>query len=219
MVGDHHRVLRITQAQLLLQPLPARIVPARSHRRKQTVFALLPVHLRRPSDPDLRIVAHALARRAHRHQLFIGAVQRVECAAMPKNGDASGLGLLVGRRSLRNLLCGCDASHRWVHTAVAQPVLRGYLLSVATRTIPVGTAYAVWVGIGAAGTALYGVLALGEDRSLLRMLCFALIVAGIAGLKLLSEVTLAKGLAQPQQRLGMGAADFAASAESLRLRS
>lgn len=61
-----------------------------------------------------------------------------------------------------------------------------YLLSLATRTIPVGTAYAVWVGIGAVGTELYGVLALGEDRSLLRMLCFAPIVAGIAGLKLLS---------------------------------
>lgn len=39
-----------------------------------------------------------------------------------------------------------------------------YLLSLATRTIPVGTAYAVWVGIGALGTAVFGVLYLGEDR-------------------------------------------------------
>lgn len=61
-----------------------------------------------------------------------------------------------------------------------------YLLSLATRTSPMGTAYTVWVGFGAVGTALYGVVALGEDRSLLRMLCFALIVAGTAGLKLLS---------------------------------
>lgn len=61
-----------------------------------------------------------------------------------------------------------------------------YLLSLAARSIPIGTAYAVWVGIGAVGTAAYGILALGEDKSLLRMLCFALIVAGIAGLKLLS---------------------------------
>ena len=61
-----------------------------------------------------------------------------------------------------------------------------YLLSLATRTIPVGTAYAVWVGIGAVGTAVYGILALGEDRGVLRLLCFALIIAGIAGLKLLS---------------------------------
>lgn len=62
-----------------------------------------------------------------------------------------------------------------------------YLISLATRTIPLGTAYAVWVGIGAIGTAAYGVLALGEDRSALRMLCFFLILAGIVGLKLVSS--------------------------------
>jgi quaternary ammonium compound-resistance protein SugE len=61
-----------------------------------------------------------------------------------------------------------------------------YLLSLATRSIPVGTAYAVWVGIGGVGTAIYGMLMLGEDRSLLRILCFVLILAGIVGLKLLS---------------------------------
>lgn len=61
-----------------------------------------------------------------------------------------------------------------------------YLLSLATRSIPIGTAYAVWVGIGAVGTAVYGMLVLGEDKGLLRVLCFVLIVAGIAGLKLLS---------------------------------
>lgn len=62
-----------------------------------------------------------------------------------------------------------------------------YLLSLATRSIPVGTAYAVWVGIGAIGTAIYGMLMLGEDRSLLRVMCFLLILAGIVGLKLLSS--------------------------------
>lgn len=61
-----------------------------------------------------------------------------------------------------------------------------YLLSLAARTIPVGTAYAVWVGIGGVGTAIYGILMLGEDRSLLRIMCFMLILAGIVGLKLLS---------------------------------
>ncbi|MDZ7875037.1 MAG: multidrug efflux SMR transporter [Rhizobium sp.] len=61
-----------------------------------------------------------------------------------------------------------------------------YLLSLATRTIPIGTAYAVWVGIGAIGTAAYGMMALGEDRSPLRIICFMLILAGIVGLKLLS---------------------------------
>lgn len=61
-----------------------------------------------------------------------------------------------------------------------------YLLSLATRTIPVGTAYAVWVGIGAIGTAIYGVWMLGEDKSLGRMICFALILMGIVGLKFFS---------------------------------
>ena len=61
-----------------------------------------------------------------------------------------------------------------------------YLLSLATRTIPVGTAYAVWVGIGAVGTAVYGMLVLGEDRSVARMACFGLIIMGIVGLKLLT---------------------------------
>ena len=61
-----------------------------------------------------------------------------------------------------------------------------YLLSLATRTIPVGSAYAVWVGIGAVGTAAYGMLFLGEDRSLARMACFGLILMGIVGLKFLT---------------------------------
>lgn len=61
-----------------------------------------------------------------------------------------------------------------------------YLLSLATRTIPIGTAYAVWVGIGAVGTAVYGMVFLGEDRSWLRIMCFVLIISGIAGLKLLA---------------------------------
>lgn len=64
-----------------------------------------------------------------------------------------------------------------------------YLLSLAVKTIPIGTAYAVWVGIGAIGTAAYGILVLGEDRGLLRMLCFLLILAGIVGLKVLSPAT------------------------------
>lgn len=62
-----------------------------------------------------------------------------------------------------------------------------YFLSLATRTVPLGTAYAVWVGIGALGTAIYGVLVLGEDRSLARAACFLLILAGIVGLKLVSS--------------------------------
>jgi quaternary ammonium compound-resistance protein SugE len=59
-----------------------------------------------------------------------------------------------------------------------------YLLSRALREIPVGTGYAVWTGVGAVGTALVGIVLLGEPRDLARLACLALIVLGIAGLKL-----------------------------------
>ncbi|HCE3975601.1 TPA: quaternary ammonium compound efflux SMR transporter SugE, partial [Enterobacter hormaechei] len=54
----------------------------------------------------------------------------------------------------------------------------------AMRTLPVGTAYAVWTGIGAVGAAITGILLLGESASLARIASLALIVAGIIGLKL-----------------------------------
>ncbi|AEB43532.1 MULTISPECIES: DMT family transporter [Micromonospora] len=57
-------------------------------------------------------------------------------------------------------------------------------LAYALREIPVGTGYAVWVGIGATGTALVGMLALGESTSLPRILCLLLVVAGVVGLKI-----------------------------------
>lgn len=57
-------------------------------------------------------------------------------------------------------------------------------LAFALRSIPVGTGYAVWVGIGAVGTAAYGILVLDESTAPLRLLCLALIVAGVVGLKL-----------------------------------
>ncbi|MET7946159.1 quaternary ammonium compound efflux SMR transporter SugE [Micromonospora sp. NPDC005324] len=57
-------------------------------------------------------------------------------------------------------------------------------LSYALRDIPVGTGYAVWVGIGAVGTALVGMLVLGESASLPRILCLLLVVAGVIGLKI-----------------------------------
>ena len=58
------------------------------------------------------------------------------------------------------------------------------LLSWAMRSLPVGTAYAVWTGIGAVGAAITGILLLGESASLARIASRALIVAGIVGLKL-----------------------------------
>ncbi len=59
-------------------------------------------------------------------------------------------------------------------------------LAYALRSIPVGTGYAIWVGIGAVGTAAYGIAALGETASVARILCLLLIVAGVVGLKVVS---------------------------------
>ena len=58
------------------------------------------------------------------------------------------------------------------------------LLGIAMKSLPVGTAYAVWVGVGAVGTAVLGVVLLGEAASPARVASIALIVAGIVGLKL-----------------------------------
>lgn len=61
-----------------------------------------------------------------------------------------------------------------------------YFLAQALKTIPVGTGYAVWTGIGAVGTAILGIVLFAESTALPRLLCIGLIVAGIAGLKLTS---------------------------------
>jgi quaternary ammonium compound-resistance protein SugE len=61
-----------------------------------------------------------------------------------------------------------------------------WLLSYAVRTIPIGTGYAVWTGIGAVGAAILGVVIYKEPATLARLLCILLIVAGIVGLKLQS---------------------------------
>jgi quaternary ammonium compound-resistance protein SugE len=58
-----------------------------------------------------------------------------------------------------------------------------YLLSQTMKTLPTGTAYAVWVGIGAAGTALFGILFLDEPRTTFRLISLALIVLGVIGLR------------------------------------
>jgi quaternary ammonium compound-resistance protein SugE len=67
--------------------------------------------------------------------------------------------------------------------AMADSVL---LLGWALKTLPIGTAYAVWTGIGAVGTAALGIILFGEAASALRLASIALIVAGIVGLKLVS---------------------------------
>jgi len=61
-----------------------------------------------------------------------------------------------------------------------------YFLSLALKTLPIGTAYAVWTGIGTVGAALLGMLLFNEPREIWRVVCIVLIVVGIAGLKLTS---------------------------------
>lgn len=77
---------------------------------------------------------------------------------------------------------------RWVGIAVALffMTLSGVFLWLAQREIPIGTAYAVWTGIGAAGTFMVGVFFFGDATSLMRYLGVALIIAGVATLKLAS---------------------------------
>ncbi len=60
------------------------------------------------------------------------------------------------------------------------------LLGLALRSLPLGTAYAVWTGVGTLGTAMLGIWLFGEPAGLLRLLCIGLILAGIVGLKLVS---------------------------------
>ena len=67
---------------------------------------------------------------------------------------------------------------------IASMVVSLGLLGLALKSLPVGTAYAVWTGIGTVGTAVLGIVLLGEPATALRLACIALIVAGIVGLKL-----------------------------------
>ncbi len=62
-----------------------------------------------------------------------------------------------------------------------------FLLSTAMKTIPVGTAYAVWTGIGAVGVAVLGMILFGESRDILRIISLMMIIGGIIGLKLVSN--------------------------------
>lgn len=70
-----------------------------------------------------------------------------------------------------------------VGTIVAMLISLG-LLGIAMKSLPLGTAYAVWVGVGAVGTAILGIILFGESADALRLLSLGLILAGIIGLKL-----------------------------------
>jgi quaternary ammonium compound-resistance protein SugE len=77
---------------------------------------------------------------------------------------------------------------RWAPAlfTVATGLSSVFLLSRSLRTLPVGTGYAVWTGIGAAGTAILGMMILGDPVAPTRVLCIVLILAGVIGLKLVS---------------------------------
>ena len=72
-----------------------------------------------------------------------------------------------------------------VGTVISMAVSLG-LLGIAMKSLPVGTAYAVWVGVGAVGTAILGIVLLGEPSNAGRLISLGLIIAGIVGLKLAS---------------------------------
>jgi quaternary ammonium compound-resistance protein SugE len=65
-------------------------------------------------------------------------------------------------------------------------IISFWLLSEAMKTIPVGTAYAIWTGIGAVAVAILGMILFGESRDIMRIICLLLIISGIVGLKLVS---------------------------------
>ena len=69
---------------------------------------------------------------------------------------------------------------------IAIMLLSFWLLAQAMRTLPVGTAYAIWTGIGAVGTAILGMVLFHESRDVMRLVCIGVIVTGIVGLKFFS---------------------------------
>ena len=75
----------------------------------------------------------------------------------------------------------------WLSFAGVSMFASGYLLLLAQRTIPMGTAYAVWTGIGAVGTFMLGILFFGDAATLQRFFFIGLIVVGIVGLKMASS--------------------------------
>ncbi|WP_085899307.1 quaternary ammonium compound efflux SMR transporter SugE [Kiloniella majae] len=71
---------------------------------------------------------------------------------------------------------------------IAAMALSFWLLSAAMKTIPVGTAYAVWTGIGTVGVAILGMILFNESHDIMRIICLLLIVSGIVGLKVFSPI-------------------------------
>ena len=78
------------------------------------------------------------------------------------------------------------AHYGWLAFSIAAMAVSGTLLLVAQKTIPMGTAYAVWTGIGAVGTFFIGIMVFGEPATVVRFFFVGLIIAGILGLKFAS---------------------------------
>ena len=89
------------------------------------------------------------------------------------------------------------APSAWTLAAMAASVI---LLAWSLKTLPVGTAYAVWTGIGAVGTALLGMMLFNESREVARLVCIGLIVAGILGLKLVTKERRGAQVSRPARR-------------------
>ena len=76
----------------------------------------------------------------------------------------------------------------WPSVATVAAIVFSFgLLGISLKSVPFGTAYAVWTGIGAAGTMIIGMVAFGESTELVRVTCLTLIIAGMIGLKLASD--------------------------------
>jgi quaternary ammonium compound-resistance protein SugE len=76
----------------------------------------------------------------------------------------------------------------WPSVATVAAIVFSFgLLGISLKSVPFGTAYAVWTGIGAAGTMIIGMVAFGESTGLVRVTCLTLIIAGMIGLKLASD--------------------------------
>ncbi|MGJ1412741.1 DMT family transporter [Sphingobacterium thalpophilum] len=90
------------------------------------------------------------------------------------------IGWPLGLKMAQN---GSSNKFGWIALAVISMGISGMLLFYAQKAIPIGTAYAVWTGIGAVGTLAIGILFFGDSASIFRLLSASLIVAGIIGLK------------------------------------
>ncbi len=76
---------------------------------------------------------------------------------------------------------------KWSIITIVFLILSMGMLAYSLKTLPVGTAYAVWTGIGAVGTAIVGMILFDESKDVIRIICILLIFAGIAGLKIFSK--------------------------------